>query len=117
MISTAPKLTTAGTSLLIRALAGEAVTFTGFKIGNGDPPDDPSALTDLVNPLMSFGIDSRITVASPATSSTAVTAHRTGCFFPAGSSLSPGRRTPYRPSCIFGIFRGSLGSLTCASRL
>lgn len=58
MISTAPKLTTAGTSLLIRALAGEAVTFTGFKIGNGDPPDDPSALTDLVNPLMSFGIDS-----------------------------------------------------------
>lgn len=56
MISTTPKLTTAGTSLLIRALAGEAITFTGFKIGNGDPPANPDALTDLVNPLLSFGV-------------------------------------------------------------
>ena len=56
MISTTPKLTTAGTSLLVRALAGEAITFTGFKIGNGDPPSNPDALTDLVNPLLSFGV-------------------------------------------------------------
>lgn len=56
MISTTPKLTTAGTSLLVRALAGEAITFTGFKIGNGAAPANPEALTDLVNPLLSFGI-------------------------------------------------------------
>ena len=56
MISTTPKLTTAGTSLLVRALAGEAITFTGFKIGNGNAPSNPEALTNLVNPLLSFGI-------------------------------------------------------------
>lgn len=56
MISTTPKLTTAGTSLLIRALAGEAITFTTFKIGNGDPPSNPESLTNLVNPLISFGV-------------------------------------------------------------
>lgn len=56
MISTTPKLTTAGTSLLIRALAGEAITFTGFKIGNGEAPAHPESLSDLVNPLLSFGV-------------------------------------------------------------
>lgn len=56
MISTTPKLTTAGTSLLIRALAGEAITFTTFKIGNGDSPSNPESLTNLVNPLLSFGV-------------------------------------------------------------
>jgi hypothetical protein len=56
MISTTPKLTTAGTSLLIRALAGEAITFTTFKIGNGNAPANPEALTNLVNPLLSFGV-------------------------------------------------------------
>lgn len=59
MISIAPKLTEAGKSLQIRALGGEKITFTRFKIGNGEiSGTDVSNLTDLVNPLVSFAIKS-----------------------------------------------------------
>ena len=36
MITKAPKLTDAGERLLIRAIGGEEITFTKFKIGNGE---------------------------------------------------------------------------------
>lgn len=60
MISTTPALTEAGTSLLVRALAGETVTFSHFKIGNGSLSggSDGTDLVDLVNPLVTFPIES-----------------------------------------------------------
>ncbi len=56
MISVSPNLTASGESLLIRAIAGEQVTFTRFKAGKGAPSGDPSDLTDLVDPVLAFGI-------------------------------------------------------------
>ena len=60
MISNTPILTDAGKSLLLRALAGESVTFTRFKIGSGYLPEgaDPAELTDLVTPVIAFGVTS-----------------------------------------------------------
>lgn len=55
MITTAPQLTDAGKSMLMRCIGGETITFTRFKIGNGS--GEPS-LTDIVNPLLEFGIAS-----------------------------------------------------------
>jgi len=52
-----PMLTSAGISLLLRAVAGEQITFTRFACGKGGAPDDPAALTDLVDRVMYFGID------------------------------------------------------------
>lgn len=58
MISIAPRLTDAGRSLLIRGLDGETITFTRFKIGNGELDGvNPDTLSDLINPLIAFGID------------------------------------------------------------
>lgn len=58
MISVAPKITEAGKSLQIRALGGETITFTRFKIGNGEISSDTdiSKLTNLVNELIEFPI-------------------------------------------------------------
>ena len=56
MITKAPKLTDAGESLLIRAIGGEEITFTKFKIGNGETSSDGKTFTDLINPLLEFGI-------------------------------------------------------------
>ena len=56
MLTTTPSLTDAGKSLLIHSLEGEALTLTGFKIGNGDAPANPGALVDLVSPMLSFGV-------------------------------------------------------------
>lgn len=57
MISIAPELTAAGRSLLIRSVGGEQITFTRFKIGNGElngvNPDD---LLDILNPVVEFPI-------------------------------------------------------------
>ncbi len=62
MLTIAPTLTNKGRSLLVRGLAGETITFTGFKVGNGTLPDntDQDDLTDLNNPLKSFSITSLI---------------------------------------------------------
>ena len=58
MISVAPTITDAGKNLLLRAIAGETITFTRFKIGNGELADaDASALVDLLNPLVEFPIN------------------------------------------------------------
>ena len=58
MISIAPTITEAGRNLQIRAIAGETITFTRFKIGNGELADaDISALVDLINPLVEFPIN------------------------------------------------------------
>lgn len=58
MISVAPNITEAGRNLQIRAIAGETITFTRFKIGNGELADtDISALVDLINPLVEFSIN------------------------------------------------------------
>lgn len=58
MISVAPTITEAGRNLQIRAIAGETITFTRFKIGNGELADtDISALVDLINPLVEFSIN------------------------------------------------------------
>ena len=47
MISVAPAITADGKNLLIRAISGETITFTRFKIGNGTAEDfDISALSD-----------------------------------------------------------------------
>ena len=50
-------LTTAGENLIGRAVAGETITFTRFKAGNGNAPSAPESLTDLVNPLLSFDVE------------------------------------------------------------
>ena len=58
MISVAPTITEAGRNLQIRAIAGETITFTRFKIGNGELADtDIPALVDLINPLVEFSIN------------------------------------------------------------
>lgn len=58
MIATAPSLTDQGKSLLMRAIGGEEITFTRFKVGSGSlaTGQDPDTLTDLITPVLSFGI-------------------------------------------------------------
>lgn len=58
MIGKAPVLTNAGQNLFIRAIGGEQVTFTRFKIGNGTLPSgsDGHNLDDLINAIVAFGI-------------------------------------------------------------
>ena len=58
MITKVPRLTQSGQNLLLRGIAGESITFTRFKIGNGELPEgsDGTELTDLINPLVVFGI-------------------------------------------------------------
>lgn len=58
MISIAPILTSAGQDMLIRALAGETLTFTTFKAGSGVLPAGSTGvdLTDLITPKFSFAI-------------------------------------------------------------
>ncbi len=58
MISTAPKLTNAGKSLLVRGIGGEQIIFTRFKIGNGDLGNaDPETLDDILNAVIEFPIN------------------------------------------------------------
>lgn len=58
MIGKAPVLTNSGQNLFIRAIGGEQVTFTRFKIGNGTLPSgsDGHNLDNLINPIVAFGI-------------------------------------------------------------
>lgn len=58
MIATAPSLTDRGKSLLLRAIAGEAITFTRFKVGKGALPSggNGDALNDLITPVLAFSI-------------------------------------------------------------
>lgn len=46
-----PKLTASGKNLLLRALAGEAITFTKIQLGNGIA-QDPAEATGLANPII-----------------------------------------------------------------
>ena len=46
-----PKLTAPGKNLLLRALAGETITFTKIQLGNGTA-QDPAEATGLANPIM-----------------------------------------------------------------
>jgi len=58
MISNTPNLTDRGKSLLMRAIAGEAISFTRFKVGDGRLPEGETGdgLNDLVHPLVVFPI-------------------------------------------------------------
>lgn len=58
MISTTPSLTDRGSSLLMRAIAGEAITFTRFKIGDGSLASGQTgaSLNDLIHPIVVFPI-------------------------------------------------------------
>lgn len=58
MISTTPSLTNRGSSLLMRAIAGEQITFTRFKIGDGrlSTGQSGAALNDLVHAVVTFPI-------------------------------------------------------------
>ena len=57
MLTKVPVITEAGKNLQIRALGGEKLTFTKFKIGNGVTDNENIFLfTDLVNPLFEFQI-------------------------------------------------------------
>lgn len=57
MIATNPVLTTKGQSLLIRAISGELITFTRFKMGDGElGSQDADRLNDLVHPCLSVEI-------------------------------------------------------------
>jgi len=58
MIATAPSLTDQGKSLLMRAIGGETITFTRFKIGSGSLATGQNAdeLTDLITPVLAFAI-------------------------------------------------------------
>ena len=58
MISTTPSLTNRGSSLLMRAIAGESITFTRFKIGDGrlSAGQSGAALNDLVHAVVTFPI-------------------------------------------------------------
>ena len=59
MLTVVPQITNIGKSLLLRAIGGEKITFTRFKIGNGDVSEnDVSSLTDLVNECGSFSFQS-----------------------------------------------------------
>ncbi|MCD7918654.1 MAG: hypothetical protein LUG45_00965 [Clostridiales bacterium] len=53
-----PKLTNNGYGILTQALNGGSISFTKIKVGNGDVPEDYTALDDLVNPVIEAGIDS-----------------------------------------------------------
>lgn len=55
-MTTAPTLTNAGIDLLARAISGETIAFSFFKIGNGNTPSDIASMTDIVNPLISFEV-------------------------------------------------------------
>lgn len=58
MISVAPTITDAGKNLLLRAIGGEIITFTRFKIGNGELSETEIAgMLDLINPLVEFAIN------------------------------------------------------------
>lgn len=59
MISTIPNLTNIGKSLLVRAIGGETITFTRFKIGDGRLRTNQTeeSLTDLISPKVSFDIN------------------------------------------------------------
>ena len=46
-----PKLTASGKNLLLRALAGETITFTKIQLGNGTA-QDPAEATGLANPII-----------------------------------------------------------------
>lgn len=46
-----PKLTASGKNLLLRALAGETITFTKIQLGNGTT-QDPAEATGLANPII-----------------------------------------------------------------
>jgi len=56
-----PIITDEGKKLLIRALSGEKITFTTFKVGNGELSDDVKAeqLSDLINPIFNFSITNK----------------------------------------------------------
>ena len=58
MIATAPALTERGMSLLMRAIGGEQITFTRFKVGSGSLPNgsDGSDLNDLISPVLAIPI-------------------------------------------------------------
>ena len=59
MISTIPNLTNIGKSLLVRAIGGETITFTRFKIGDGRLRTNQTeeSLTDLISPRVAFDIN------------------------------------------------------------
>ncbi len=58
MVAVAPVLTEEGKALLIRAISGEKIVFTKFKIGNGETTEEGvEKLNDLVNPIVEFGIN------------------------------------------------------------
>lgn len=58
MISTTPELTDRGKSLLMRAIAGEEITFTRFKIGDGELAREQTGdeLNDLIHAILTFPI-------------------------------------------------------------
>lgn len=58
MIANAPTLTDLGKSLLMRAIAGEQVTFTRFKAGSGTLPSGQAIadLTDLIHTEIAFAV-------------------------------------------------------------
>lgn len=58
MISTTPSLTDRGKSLLMRAIAGEEITFTRFKIGDGTLAENQTGdeLNDLIHSVLDFSI-------------------------------------------------------------
>lgn len=51
-----PKLTRGGIASILLGLDGTGITFTKFKIGSGDLPEDYTALTDLVTPRFTVGL-------------------------------------------------------------
>lgn len=57
-----PKLTEPGKNLLLRALAGESITFTKIQIGNGNA-QEPTEATGLANPILTIEL-SKVTVGS-----------------------------------------------------
>ena len=59
MFSTVPVITEAGMTLLLRAAAGEQITFTRFQIGSGTPEEeDPRKVTALDEPRFYVSITS-----------------------------------------------------------
>lgn len=60
MIASAPQLTNVGKSLLMRAIAGEQITFTRFKAGSGSLSAGQTIeeLTDLIETVLAFSVNS-----------------------------------------------------------
>lgn len=67
-----PKLTASGKNLLLRALAGETITFTKIQLGNGTA-QDPAEATGLANPIITIVVGTEYVTLTAQFSNSSIT--------------------------------------------